>query len=268
MRGLVSIQSVPRSGSSWLGQIFRSSPDVAFRFQPLFSYAFKDRLGPASSRAEILQFFEDIRDSSDDFIHQRDRAIHVEYPDVVESTDATHVVMKEVRYNNIVRNMLEQVPEVKVIGLVRHPCAVIDSWVHAPREFKPEWKVEEEWRSGAKKNQGRQEEAFGFDKWKEVAQLFMDLEREYPERMKVVRYADLNTEPYSTVKELFGFCGLEFGKATEAFIKQSRTKEGADANSIYRLERADIIWKDRLPEHIAEAIFAEIGNGPLSRFVT
>ena len=32
----------PRSGTSWLGQIFNSAPDVAYRYQPLFSYEFKD----------------------------------------------------------------------------------------------------------------------------------------------------------------------------------------------------------------------------------
>ena len=34
----VAIFGVPRSGTSWLGQIFNSSPMVAYRFQPLFSY--------------------------------------------------------------------------------------------------------------------------------------------------------------------------------------------------------------------------------------
>ena len=40
----IAIHSVPRSGSSWLGQILNSSLKVCFRFQPLFSYAFKDYL--------------------------------------------------------------------------------------------------------------------------------------------------------------------------------------------------------------------------------
>ena len=40
----IAIHSAPRSGSSWLGQILNSSPKVCFRFQPLFSYAFKDYL--------------------------------------------------------------------------------------------------------------------------------------------------------------------------------------------------------------------------------
>ncbi len=264
---LVSIQSVPRSGSSWLGQIFSSSNNVAFRFQPLFSYAFKGRLDPSSSRDEILRFFEDIRKTTDDFVLQRDAAIHVDYPIRQERSEVTHVVMKEVRYNHIVRNMIEQVPELKVIGLVRHPCAVLDSWINAPREFKPEWNVEEEWRSGAKKNQGRPEEFFGFDKWKEAAQLFIDLEASHPDQMKVVRYADLNADPIPVVKDLFQFCGLGFQPATEAFIFQSRSKEGTDANSVFRKVRPDTAWQGRLPEHIASTVLSELVVTPLARFL-
>ena len=38
---IISIHGVPRSGTSWLGQILDSSPKVRYKFQPLFSYAFK-----------------------------------------------------------------------------------------------------------------------------------------------------------------------------------------------------------------------------------
>ena len=40
----IAIFSVPRSGSSWLGQIFNSHEDVSFRMQPLFSYSHKSAL--------------------------------------------------------------------------------------------------------------------------------------------------------------------------------------------------------------------------------
>jgi len=264
---LISIQSVPRSGSSWLGQIFKSSPQVAFRFQPLFSYAFKGRLTTRSDRNEIVRFFEEIRTTADDFILQRDRKIHVDYPVIQERSDASHVVMKEVRYNNIIHNMVEQVPELKIIGLVRQPCAVLDSWINAPREFKPEWIVDEEWRSGAKKNQAQPEEAFGFHKWKEVAQLFVDLERSHPTQVAIVRYADLNSDPIAAVKALFTFCELDFNAETEAFILQSRSKQGTDANSIYRIARPDTAWQGRLPQNIVDAITDELEGSELARFL-
>lgn len=263
---LVTIQSVPRSGSSWLGQIFKSSPHVEFRFQPLFSYAFKGAVKPDSSRAEILDFFEGILRTTDDFILQRDD-YHVEYPDLADRTAVTHLVMKEVRYNHVVRHMLRQLPELKLVGLVRHPCAVLDSWIHAPREFKPEWSVEEQWRSGALKNQGRPEEFFGFDKWKEVAAMFLQLERRFPGQVHVVRYADLNDDTESTVRTLFDFCALPYGPATAAFIASSKSKQVNDANSVYRMARKDDAWRNRLPGAIAEAVISELEGGELARFL-
>ena len=264
---LIGIHGVPRSGTSWLAQIFRSCPSVLLRFQPLFSYAFKGRLTPVSSRDEILDFFDELRDTQDAFVLQKDPNIHVEYPEFEEQLAATHLVYKEVRYNHILRNLTAQVPELKLIGLVRHPCAVIDSWINAPREFKPEWSVDEEWRSGALKNQGRPEECFGFDKWKEVAELFLALEAELPGQVRVVRYADLNADPVRVVEELFAFCGLHFGSETRDFIGESRSRPGSDANSVYRLVRPDDAWRARLPKAIAESIIAELEGGPLARFL-
>ena len=56
----IAIHSVPRSGSTWLGQIFNSSSLVIYKYQPLFSYAFKGRLSPQSTNNKIVQFFDEI----------------------------------------------------------------------------------------------------------------------------------------------------------------------------------------------------------------
>jgi len=66
-----AIFGVPRSGTSWLGQIFNSSPNVAYRFQPLFSYAFKSRLNEHSTADDIENFSRDILNTSDEFVTQK-----------------------------------------------------------------------------------------------------------------------------------------------------------------------------------------------------
>ena len=63
----LAIFGVPRSGTSWLGQIFNSHPNVTMRNQPLFSYEHKGRLNETSSQKEIYSFFEEIYNSRDDF---------------------------------------------------------------------------------------------------------------------------------------------------------------------------------------------------------
>jgi hypothetical protein len=263
----VAIHSAPRSGSSWLGQIFKSSPHVEFRYQPLFSYAFKDFLGPDSSQERIAEFMTGLSESEDDYLHNRIPDVYVEYPDLGERIGVTHLVWKEVRYHHILKNLLSRSPDIRLVGLVRHPCATIDSWLNSPREFKSEWNVAEQWRRAEGKNQGRPEEFNGFDKWLEVAKLFTQLEAEYPHRVHLVRYADLNARPQEVIEDLFAQCKLPYEQATEDFIRHSRSKDVADANSVFRLTRPDDRWRTRLPKELAQEMLIETKRMGLERFL-
>src|SRR5690606_40577357 len=62
---VIAIHGAPRSGTSWLGQVFNSHPQVQYRYQPLFSYAFKGRVGAHSSRQEFLDLFADLATTED-----------------------------------------------------------------------------------------------------------------------------------------------------------------------------------------------------------
>lgn len=263
----IAIQSVPRSGSSWLGEIFNSAPQVAYRYQPLFSYGHKDRLGPSSTRPDLLAFFDELLATIDSFVLQNDPVIHKDRADFEKFPKPTHLVMKHVRYNHLIQGWMEALPELRVIGLVRHPCAVLDSWMHTPKEFHPEWDFQDQWRSGALKNQGRPEDCYGFDKWKEVASLFIQLEAQFPEQFRVLRYADLNADPIVVMEELFSFCRLPYGPSTVAFITKSRSKAGNGAYSVFREARPDEAWKTRLPRNIAATVLGELADTPLARFL-
>ncbi len=150
----IAIHSVPRSGSSWIGQIFNSSPTVNFKFQPLFSYAFKSALNEKSSKNEIDTFFKDISQSDDDFLIQQDKIDNGNYPKFKKNNLFTHIAYKEVRYHNIQENMLKINSDIIVIGIVRNPYAVINSFLKAPREFRKDlnWNELDEWQYANKKN--------------------------------------------------------------------------------------------------------------------
>src|SRR5436305_252996 len=96
---IVAIHGAPRSGTSWLGQLFNSSENVAYRYQPLFSYAFKQRLTSTSTRREIELFFDDLLFTEDDFVLQRGAASLAGYSLEFEKAEITHLVYKEVRYH-------------------------------------------------------------------------------------------------------------------------------------------------------------------------
>ena len=85
IENIIGIHGVPRSGTNWLGQIFNSQPNVNFKFQPLFSYAFKDYLDENSTEEEIQQFFEEIAISDNYFLSLKDTVIHQNYPDYYTS---------------------------------------------------------------------------------------------------------------------------------------------------------------------------------------
>ena len=148
----IAIHSAPRSGSTWLGSIFDSNPNVAFRFQPLFSYTHKSQLGNNSTAAEINKFFKDILNTNDDFVLQNKTKSDKAIPSFPKK-EITHIVYKEVRYHHILENLLEKENKIKVIGLIRNPLAVISSWLNANKEFRKDlgWEELKEWRYAKKR---------------------------------------------------------------------------------------------------------------------
>lgn len=268
IRHTASIHGVPRSGTSWLGQILNSSPDVAFRFQPLFSYTHKGALDEYSNSEEIQSFFDSILHTNDQFVLMRNPKIHVGYPDPFKNANPSHLIFKNVRYHHIIPNLLEKAPRHKVVAIIRDPRGVIDSWSRAPREFDPAWRLKEEWRYGYKKNLGRIEEYFGYEKWKEAAELFTDLQTNYPKRVKVIRYIDLHEKTNETVQKVLDHIELQKSEAINAFISESKGLLIDDPNSVHRGGHKHDAWRNRLPSSISEEIVDELSDTVLEQFLT
>lgn len=247
----VAIFGVPRSGTSWLGQLFNSSPRVAYRFQPLFSYAFKDRLDRGSSREDILAFYRELLATDDPFVLQDENISGNPTPDF-DKDEITHLVWKEVRYLQLIENILEKT-RTKIIGMVRHPCAVIYSWSNAPKEFDPSWDLKEEWRYAVKKNAG-EEDFYGYERWKEATLSFIRLEKNYPERFIIQTFEELNRDPQGNLSRLFDFTGLPLESQTEHFIQESTQTSSDDPYGVYRKNKKNDEWTVRLDPEIADRI--------------
>lgn len=269
MRKKLAIYSVPRSGSSWLGEIINSSHSVNYCFQPLFSYAFKSQLNSESSYDEINDFFESISKSDDDFIRQKSERDLGRKPRFVKSNEQ-YIAFKEVRYLNIIKNLLSKDREVKVIGLVRNPISVLNSWKNAPREFREDlgWNFELEWKSANLKNEGRVEEYFGYNKWKEAALLFDDLQTEYPDRFLIVNYNDLVSNLNDTVHNIFDFLKLPVTEQTTAFLETTAKKGQSGTYSVYNgRSETNSDWKNILPRHITEEIVSDCKMSNLTKYL-
>ncbi len=265
--GIIGIHGVPRSGTSWLAQIFNSHPDVNFKFQPLFSYAFKDYLDHSSSRERIQQFFEEIAVSDDYFLNLRDPIIHQNYPVFKKNETYTTLVFKQIRYHHLLENILRKNDVVKFVFIIRNPLAVLNSWIHTEMEFKPVWDLDDEWQAADKKNLNRPEEFFGYNKWKEAGNIFLDLHKRYPERTIVINYNELLINTESLIKQLFSFCGLSYDEQTKKFIKESKKRNDADPNSVFKKKANDHIWKQNIPPHIIDAVRNDLKDDRLEIYL-
>ena len=262
-----AIHGLPRSGSTWIGEIFNSSPNVCYRYQPLFSYALKAYLTGSSCRAEIDAFYDELIESRDAFLLQ-ETAREVGRLPQFNKEEIAYVGYKEVRYHHILPNLIRKSEGVKYILVQRNPFSVINSWLNAPREFRADldWNPMEEWRYALKKNLNRPEEFNGYEKWKEASLLFYYLGKQYPDRVKVLRYHELLLDPVCQVRDAFEFLSLDYTNQTDVFLNEASDTD-ADAYSVVRLGQTDDKWKTQLHPEIIEAITKDLEGGVLDFFL-
>lgn len=264
---IVTIAGVARSGTTWLGEILNSSPDVAYRFQPLFSYTFKNRVGINSSREEYELFLQELYASDDPFLLQTEKRETGVLPAFSKNDTPTVLVMKKARYHYLHIRFLNYFSNLKLLAIVRNPCAVLASWMSNPKEFPDGNTPWSEWRLGACKNQCKEENFFGFYKWRESTNIFIDLEATFPDRVRVVRYEDLIQNPISITESLFHFIDLQFGEQTRCFLHESSSRHTDNPYSVYKNKEVRDSWKNKLDPRIVKDIEQELLGTRLECFI-
>jgi hypothetical protein len=261
----IAIFGVPRSGTSWLSELFDSHPDVIMRFQPLFSYGHKGALSEYSSNEEIERFYDDILRTTDTFVLM-DTPNQINFPKFKKNVFPGHICFKETRYLHIIENMLKK-SDLRVIGIIRNPLANLASWIKAPKEFQSQWDIRQEWREAKLKNQGKPEEFYGFNKWKQVASSFLEYAERYPSKFLAVTYANLNSNTANVLERLFAFFGLSMHEQVFQFIEDSKNRHDEDPYSVYRGKASDNNWRGIIPDDIIETIVSELQGTLLERFL-
>lgn len=265
---LVAIHGAPRSGTSWLGQLFNSSEHVAYRYQPLFSYTFRGSIDGGSNRTEIERFMAALLETDDDFVLQRGKASLAGYSLDFPKGDISHLVYKEVRHHEILANLLARCPRALGIGIVRNPCAVIHSWSRAPREFNSAWNLRNEWREAGSKNREHPGNWYGFVRWKQLTELFHSLESSSPDRFLIVRYEDLVVNPAEVVGRLFGACQLPLSRQVSEFVERSRATDDGSPYGVFRdASRDSDAWRLELDPGIVQEIKRDLAGTSLERYL-
>lgn len=250
----LAIFGVPRSGTSWLGQIFNSSTAVAYRFQPLLAYSFPFKLSTNSTNKEIAEFYYELLKTSDEFVCQKKNVSGNETPKF-NKNKITHLVWKEVRYLEIIENLIKS-SNTKIIGIIRHPCGVLNSWVNAPKEFNTDWNIEEEWRYAKKKNK-TEHDYYGYERWINAVEMFLDLEQKYPTKFALVIYENLLSDLNTEIQRLFDFVGLQVNTQTKQFLIKSSSSSSEDPYGVYRINKKGDCWKKALPNSIIQEIMMD-----------
>ncbi|MGY4878615.1 sulfotransferase family protein [Vreelandella aquamarina] len=259
------ITGMPRSGTSWLGQIINSSPIVSFRTEPLFSYRFKNILNTESSKKEFDDFFDSLVNIEDDFILQTEKINEGFYPRFNKSS-ANILAFKTTRHFELLSQYLKHINEIHIIAIVRHPCAVINSWFNSYREFEKKgcekWN---DWKTGEcrKASTG---EYWGFNDWLLSTKLFMKLESQYS-NFHIVRYSDLLDHTESQSRSLFKKIGIPFTEQTQYFLDACHQRHDNDPYSVFKSKSALNSWEKALNKEIKNEIFFEIKKEQLDKFI-
>lgn len=258
---------MPRSGTTWLSQIFASSPQVRLKFCPLFSYEFKNLLDETSSAEEWEKLFHNVFHQKSEYLDQdylRIKGLIPTFP--VKDGSPSHLVIKSTRFHNLVPSILKLHKTIRFIHLVRDPRAAIHSWLTNPHEFPVDADPLVQWRSGSCRANGPGE-FWGFEAWKYVNLQALGLQERYPKRFRIWSYEDLTSDVETRVREMFSFCGLTVQDQTTEFLCASRSKHLVNKRSVYKKPADLSSWRGQLDGAIADACRSEVVDTPLAMFL-
>ena len=261
----IFLMGMARSGTSWVGQIFDSSPEVRYRFQPMFSYEFR-------RREFSKKLLEEIYESKDAFISQRNGGeffgSRSDYATFEKVESARFMIAKMIRFHHLAENLMK---EGKIVYLVRHPCGSINSWLRSPESKNCDWP--EEWRTGAKKKEREKEksgvkEYCGFNDWKTLTLKYLHLAEQHPNRCRILSYEAMVDDTIQETQMLFDWCGVPFTTQTQEFINLSKRSHSDDPYAVQKdSKQVKSQWRSQLDPNIQSTINNEIKGTPLEKFL-
>lgn len=263
---VIWLTGMPRSGTTWVSQIFASHPDVRVKFCPLFSYSFKNLLDENASKEEWQGLFTKVFVTEDAFMDQEHLRGKGLVPEFSKNPEPNALLIKSNRFHHLTEGILQKCPNVSFISIVRHPCAAIHSWISNPLEFPAGQDPQKQWRTGScrKTDVG---EFWGFEDWKKVTSLHLRLAKEWRDRFLMERYDNFMKTPLEKARELFEKLGLDIPPSTREFIMASQNSHNSHRRSVYKDPSRLPDWKNSLDKNIADQIYQELQDTELAVFL-
>ncbi|KAK3101515.1 hypothetical protein FSP39_004142 [Pinctada imbricata] len=159
--------------------------------------------------------------------------------------------IKEISVNmDTIEHLLEILPEVNIIHVVRDPRAIIDSQITS--ELIDKRKIPQE-----------------VDKLCQSMQLNTGVLKKLldaqTDRLRIITYEDFSLSPLETARDLYNFSGLQFTKRVESFLNRIAMSKGkvhpcrwcsAKGDS----KMASVKWRTRITKDVLDIVQKTCGN--------
>ena len=264
---LLAIHGMPRSGTTWLGSIFDSSPESRYLLQPLFSLDMKGMITEKATKAEIEFFKTKLMDTRDPFATQT-ATERAKLKESFNKNSPTFLCYKETRYHSVLRNLLLKDDKATALLIIRDPVEAIESWYNAPKEFNPQWSIQDEWYFARKKRMGAESEYYGLESWIETTTLFENLEQLFQNRVRILRYEHLIENPMSEMQSVFEFFNhLMFPQTIDFISRSSLSRVSTNPYSTFFKGRKSLKKYRPLPQDISNNIIHMVQKSGLEKYL-
>ncbi len=242
------LHGLPRSGTSLLGMLLAGHPDIAYRYQPLVSYEYRDRLQQFLGHEGLEALAEELRTTRDPFIRQRRREDLDTHIQSVSRRPAPVMLIKQVRFHNHLNDWMRS-PIAQLILLNRRPEDLIASQLTAFAELGQYPLTEDTWRRAEQKNGNDENSFYGYEKIAEFRDICALLKARYPSRVLSLDYEDLVEDPKAVLAQIFDFLQLEpAGQVTRLVDYLMESTETAPAGAYQKRRRIAPRSKPYAPE--------------------
>lgn len=247
----IFLNGVPRSGTTWLMSLFQSHPNIKSIFQPLFSYEFKNYLTEESTKQDFQKFLSLIYKTTNKFCLLESDLHQFEKP-VFNKNDINMLFIKHVRYHNLLHTFIDFDPTIKIILLIRNPYAVIHSQLSCNRE------KDEDWLNARYKNDGKNYNYFGYNRWKDFVDLSVELQKKHPKNVIIIKYSELLENTFEVLQNLCMFLDIDFHQNMKLAISKFSSENGDGDYTVYNQKIDDNDWKDKLDSNIIDFITKDL----------
>lgn len=262
-RGILLTGS-PRSGTTWLGEALSSNPNTLMITEP---FAEGKALNSAGFSWRTYRSADAEWERGRQYIEKLLGGHGIIPASLMDNDDkrcisAERLVLKCVRVNRLLPWLAENFTELRLIYIIRHPCAVVSSQMLHPAFVPAKWIQEESLELTNKirpdltalaESLETEEEVRAFE-W--CLDQYIPLSSENKNRWLMVNYENLMLEGIPALEKVFKYAGIDPSFAEQAFSRNSRERRDWSVNfKTASPEKKINSWIDRIdPERIRKII--------------